>query len=139
MKRARKELLTPRLSATLNKYQISKRNVFHIIKAQNLNGKSYATDINNKCRRRWCRNSLEEIVIKKRKRVSILIKFWWKNIQKNHLLKSRINTLNKFYISNFLYLHLSEWINSNEYNQGQHIIGTLKVVNDSAERGIKPI
>ena len=50
------------------------------------------------------------------------------------------NLFPRFKIENkFLHLHSSEWINSNEYMQGKLVIGNIKVVNNSAERGIKLI
>lgn len=39
LKRVKKQLLTPRLAATLDKCQVSERNVVHLIKTQKLNGK----------------------------------------------------------------------------------------------------
>ncbi|KAL7637484.1 UNVERIFIED_CONTAM: hypothetical protein RMT77_012212 [Armadillidium vulgare] len=45
--------------------------------------------------------------------------------------------LRRFKIENFLHLHPSQWVNCNEYQQGKLLVHNLKVVNDSAERGIK--
>ncbi|XP_050544876.1 uncharacterized protein LOC126907552 [Daktulosphaira vitifoliae] len=49
------------------------------------------------------------------------------------------NIFQRYKIKNFLHIHPSQWSSSREYQQGKQIIKELKVVNDSAERGIKLI
>ena len=61
----------------------------------------------------------------------ILVKLLSDN-SKNLFLRFKIE-------NNFLHLHPSIRMDSNEYVQGKLVIGNLKVVNDSAVRGIKLI
>ncbi|KAL5240912.1 hypothetical protein ACI65C_008322 [Semiaphis heraclei] len=53
------------------------------------------------------------------------------------LSQKSANIFQRFKIENLLRIHPSEWLNSSAYQKGKTIIEQLKVVNDSAERGVK--
>ncbi|CAI6372529.1 unnamed protein product [Macrosiphum euphorbiae] len=54
------------------------------------------------------------------------------------LLAKSMMMFKRFGLStNFLKIDPSEWNTQNDYIQGQQIIRSLKVVNDTAERGVK--
>ncbi|KAL4082915.1 hypothetical protein QTP88_029569 [Uroleucon formosanum] len=47
------------------------------------------------------------------------------------------NIFHRFKIEKFLHIHPSKWLNSSAYQKGKTIIEQLRIVNDSAERGVK--
>jgi len=60
-----------------------------------------------------------------------------KEILVSLLSQKSANIFQRFKIENFLHIHPSEWLNSSAYQKGKTIIDQLKIVNDSAERGVK--
>ncbi|XP_050528051.1 uncharacterized protein LOC126898147 [Daktulosphaira vitifoliae] len=55
------------------------------------------------------------------------------------LSKKSADIFDRFKIENFLHISPFEWLNSSAYQKGKNAIEQLKVVNDSAERGVKLI
>jgi len=60
-----------------------------------------------------------------------------KEILVSLLSQKSANIFQRFKIENFLHIHPSEWFNSSAYQKGKTIIEQLRIVNDSAERGVK--
>ena len=84
-------------------------------------------------------NNLKKLPLRKEE-ISEFLKSSDEEILVKSLSDNSKNLFRRFKIENkFLHLHPSEWMNSNECVQGKLVIGNLKVVNDSAERGIKLI
>ena len=83
-------------------------------------------------------NSLKKLPLPKEK-VSQFLQSSDEEILLNLVNNNSLYFLRRFKIGNFLHLHPSQWVNCNEYQQGKLLVDNLKVVNDSAERGIKLI